>query len=302
MPASSRVGSGRRVRTSLLSSVTLTLLVLTACAAEPSEVADTTASLPEVSIDGFADVTAELDFDTGTAVTPISEYLVNADFQTEVLFAQARETLVTRCMTSAGHPYNGLTATDWDAVTPQENRIFGRWDVASAAALGAMMDETRGVPKTTFVDRGVDFNNDLNGCNAEAASDAVLGPLSESLSELTLADRILGNAATLAERSEAGKAATERFTACMAKKGIVLDPASGYMSGEYSDLGKSAEIAAAVGEAECNSDTDRIRELFDLSAQYEAAYIAQYEAQLDSVLVHKQQVHEQLQGIINGAS
>lgn len=282
--------------------VIFALPVLVGCATGTPEVEDESASLPEITAQGFSDVKAELNFETGTATTPISEYLTNLDFGTEVLFAHARETLVTECMTAAGHNYTGLTSVDWGSLQPQEDRIFGRWDRVSAAEFGSMMDETRGVPKTTTVEQGVEFNSALALCQEEAAVDPVLGPLSEDLSQLTLADRILGNASTLAENSDAGREATESFTACMEDKSIVLDPDSGYMSSEYTDLGKDAEIAAAVGEADCNVDTGRVQKLYDLRAQYEAAYIEKYEAQLGDVLAHKQEVHAQLRAIIDDVS
>ncbi|RGE15362.1 hypothetical protein, partial [Leucobacter sp. wl10] len=261
---------------SLIVPVAFALPTLTACAAEEPEITDSTATLPEVSAESFADVKAELDFDTGTATTPISEYLTNMDFETLVLFSQARERLITDCMAAASQTYDGLTSVDWDSLQPQEDRIFGLWDRAGAARLGTMLDETRGVPRTTTVDQGVDFNNALTTCNEQAAADDVLGPLSEDLNELTLADRILGNSAELAQQSKVGKAATESFKQCMEEKSIVLDPTSGYMSAEYTDLGKEAEVAAAVGEADCNVDTGRIEELYDLRAQGGFNWLSQH--------------------------
>lgn len=275
-----------------------TLSALTACTGTAAELTDISSALPEVSIQEFSEEHAVLDFELGTVTTPISDYLLTSDFNTEVLFAQAHHTLVADCMTSAGYRYGELAAVNWGALQPRENWSFGRWVVASAAAFGSTMDETRGIPKTTTVDQGPAFNTALNTCNTESYSDTAFSAVSQSLQIPSIADRISGNAYSLARRSAQGKAAATRYTACMENKSIVLDPESEAATAEYSELGKEAEIAAEVAEAECNLETGRIQELFDISAQYEAAYMKKYEAQLPEALKQKQDIHAQLQNII----
>lgn len=289
-----------RHRFSRAAVITLTLTTLAACATDSPNPAD---DLGEVSIADFTDVRATLDFDTGIAVTPIDDYLTNVDFQTEVLFTQAHEALVTVCMAEAGHTFTGLTSIDWSALLPMEDRTFGLWNRASAAVRGSDLDRSRGVPKgNTTVKEGVAFNQALDVCDESAQSDATLGRLTEELMQGTLADRIMGQSITLAEHSDAGKAVTSRFTKCLEDKSLVVDPESGYVSSEYSDIGVEADITASVGEVDCNIDTGRIQALYDLTAQYEAAYMNKYEAQLGSVLAHKRELHAQLQDIIDSAS
>lgn len=286
----------------MLTAVALSVLVLAGCGASTPELDDASAQLPVVSTEGFEDVTAELDYDTGTATTPISRYIVNQDFKTEVLFSQARETLISRCMDAAGFAYPGLTSVDWGSLRPMEDRLFGQWDRAAAAQFGVDLDPNRGTPKSNLVEEGPEFNTALSSCNQQAMQDATLGPLAMKLSELTLADRILANAANLAQQSEAGKRVTELNSACLSARSIVVDPESGGISVEYSELGKEAEIEAVLAEVDCNLETGRIETLYTLRAQYESAYIEKYESQLAQVLEVKQADYELLKGIIEGAA
>ena len=276
-------------------------MILVGCGARSPELDDPTASLPEVSIDGFESVSADLDFATGTAKTPISRYLVNLDFDTEVLFSQARESLIASCMSESGFAYEGLAAVEWERLTPLEDRVFGLWDRESAATFGAEFDPSRGTPKESFIEEGPDFNAALNGCAESAMQDETLGPLAMKLSETTLADRILGNATNLALQSAAGKAVNASFADCLAEKSIVVDPASGYPSADYASLGKEAEIEAVLAEADCNIDTGRIETLYNLRAQYESAYIDEYESQLAGVLEEKEADWAALRTIIESA-
>lgn len=281
---------------------TLALVTLTACVSSSADQTETEDLLPEVSIEDFAQVKAHLNFDNGTATTPIVDYLTNTDFETEVLFAEAYESLVTTCMSEAGHPYDGLLAVDWDALEPQEDRLFGQWDRASAAQRGSAMDESRGIPKFTSAPSGPEFTTALVTCNEEVNTGDVLRPLADQLSQPTLADRIQGNSAVRAQESEAGRDADARFTQCLEDKSLVVDPDSGYVSAEYAEIGTEEDIASAVGEVDCNIETGRIQEMYDLTAQYVAAYMEEYEAQLGAVLEEKQELHRQLQDIIDSAS
>lgn len=290
----------RLARSTLITS--LALLTLTACVSSSTHETDSEDLLPEVSIEDFAQVKAQLNFDNGTATTPIADYLTNTDFETEVLFAQAYESLVTTCMSDAGHSYDGLSAVDWDALEPQEDRLFGQWDRTSAAQRGSAMDENRGIPKSTSAAPGPEFTTALVTCNEEVNTGDVLRPLADQLAQPTLADRIQGNSAVRAEESGAGQAADARFAECLEDKSLVVDPDSGYVSAEYAELGTEEDIASAVGEADCNIETGRIQELYDLTARYVAAYMEEYEAQLGAVLEEKQELHRQLQDIIDSAS
>lgn len=287
-------------RTKLLAALAIGAMtfVLAGCGAEAPEIDDPTAKLPDVTTEGFEGVSAELDFASGTAITPISRYLVNQDFTIERQFEQAREALISECMSAAGFSYAGFTGVDWATLIPQEDRIFGMWDRASAAQFGVDLNPNRGTPKATLVEEGPEFNTTLNGCADQAMQDEALGPLTVKLSEQTLADRILGNATNLALQSADGKAANEAFASCLADKSIVVDPASGYPSGDYIALGKEAEIESVLAEVDCNIDSGRIETLYNLRAQYESAYIKEYESQLATVLDAKEADSATLQEII----
>lgn len=277
------------------------VLLLAGCGTSAPELEDQSAPLKQVSADGFEDVTAELDFENGTAVTPITRYTVSGDFSTEVLFAQAREALITDCMTEGGLTYTGLTGVDWASLQPQGDRVFGLWDRGAAANFGVAFDPRRGTPRETYVEAGPEFNAALNKCGDTAMEHAVLGPLAMKLGESTLADRILGNAVELALNSDEGEQANADFADCLAEKSIVVDPASGYPSSDYSELGKAAEIEAVLAEVDCNIDSGRIETLYNLRAQYESAYIEEYGTQVAGVLEEKEGIQSTLRTIIETA-
>ena len=290
----------RLARVFLIAPVALTLL--TSCSPGSPNTDETQELLPDISIADFSDVKATLNFETGTATTPIDAYLTNTDFETELLYSQAYEALITGCMSDAGLTYEGLTLIDWDTLQPQEDRLFGQWDRTSAAQRGSMLNDARGIPKSTSVEQGVEFNRALDACHESVTAGEMLAPLAEELTQPTLADRIYGNSAVRAQETREGKAATARFTECLENKSLVVDPDSGYVSADYGELGAEADITSALGEADCNVDTGRVQKLYDITSQYISAYMVEYEAQLKEVLERKQVIHHELQAIIDDVS
>ena len=276
------------------------LLALSGCTSA-AEMNDPMADLPEVSIEGLEAVKAELAFDSGTAQTPLDPYLIGYSFEIEVKRAQASAKFYEGCMSEFGYEDSEFTEVDWDGLRPQEERMFGLWDVGAAAKHGLDLDWSLGVPEPeSELERGQGYADAILVCSGKREEDAAFAPIIQKLEETQfVSDRIQGMSMYLAEESDEGKAATAKFAACMKDRGLVLNPDSGYVSSDYSEQGKEAEITAALGEAECNVSTGRVQTLYDLRARYETAYMKKYESQLEAVMKEKQAILAQLEGIIN---
>ncbi|MFT4232844.1 MAG: hypothetical protein QM606_08745 [Leucobacter sp.] len=281
-------------------------LVLAGCtatgASEEQVLENPAEELPRVSIEGLPEPDVELDYENGTAITPITPYLLNLDDETSFLTAEAVGAVTYQCMTERGFDYPAYTSVDWRHLEAPEDRLFGAWDEDAAAEYGFLPDPTRGVPRVNTVDEGVESNEALVECNSAAQKNPQLIELAEEVNQPSLADRILGNAAEQAQRHPDGVAATEDFHACLQEKDIVIDPASGYVSPDYGDLDDQTRIAAAVAEASCNVDTGRIDVLYGLRAKYEEVYMEKYEARLQEALERKESIHDQLRALIDEAA
>lgn len=281
--------------------LSLSALALVGCdQVAPSEMSDEFA-LPDVSIAAFSDVTAELDFENGIAVTPMTPYMINQSFEYEVLFRKADATLISTCMAEQGLEYAKLAETDWDNLVPMEDRMFGLWDVDDAAKFGGEGDRGRGIPKGS-VEEKVDKHYEMTWqeCAYNLAKHPMLGGNGGDEPPSTIADRIYGNAVRQANESAEAKAANKKFAECLADRDIATDPETGYISSDYFELGKEVRLAASLAEAECNVDTGRIQTMFDLVARYETAYMKDYEPQLAAVMESKNENFAALQAIIDG--
>lgn len=281
--------------------LSLSVVALVGCAqSAPSEASDDFA-LPDVSIAEYGDVTAELDFENGIAVTPMTPYMINQSFEYEVLWRKAYSTLISTCMAEQGLAYAKLTETDWDNLVPMEDRMFALWDVDDAAKFGGEGDRGRGIPKGS-VDEKVDkhYEATWQKCADNLAKHPIVGNNGGDDPATTIADRIYGNAVRQAEVSPEAKVVKKKFAECLADRDIATDPETGYISSDYSELGKGVETAASLAEAECNVDTGRIQAMYDLIARYETAYMKDYESQLAAVKQRKDEMFAELQKIIDG--
>lgn len=277
-------------------------LAFVGCSTNNVSPLDERVPLDKVSIEKFADVHAELDFENATARTPISDYLIGHDFLVEVRFAKAAQKFLEGCMTQKGFDYPGFSSVKWESLRPGEDRLFGQWDVKAAAKYGLELDPSRGVPKSGFGDDADKNETDaIEACVGDLEAHDAMRPLVDELTRSSIADRIFEESAFLAEESPEGKEASQKFTQCMKERGLVLDRDSGYVSSEYRDRGKEAEITAAVGEAECNVKTGRVQTMYDLRARYEAAYIEKFESQLKAVQGQKREILAKLDAIVAGA-
>ncbi len=287
-----------KARIALGLSLAITLAALSACSSETDELADLSAPLPDISIEGFETVTAELDYDKAIATSPITPFVLPGSFETQALTIQAIDAVAGTCMRSIGFELNTLTAAEWESRLPRSDRLYGQWNRAEAAIFGFDLNPDRGLPRQNTVDQGQEYTDALNQCYADAYTNEELAPLLEIMNGLTIADRIQGNSSSRAENSAVGKAAHKKHLQCMKDKSIVVNE-QGYPSSDYSDLGKDSEITAVLAQVDCNISSGRIQTLYDTAAKYEAAYMKKYEEQLDAVLELKQQTYDSLRSIIS---
>lgn len=288
-----------RIKQSLGRSVIITVSVffLAGCAQTESIAQDPTKPLGEISIADVKSAPVDLDFDKALATTPITQYLINQNPEFQRLYYNATERLIASCMSTAGYPeykYEPLAASDF---VPQSDTVYGFWDVKSASVYGILPNPERGIPKQkTNLNLSQEGFNQLTKCGQDAARQ--LQEVGSELEQLSLADRIQGNAASAALKTKQGKEANNKLKTCLANKNLLVDPESGYVSSEYAKQGKEAEITSAVGEAECNISTGRIKTLYELQAKYETAYIQKYAGELESVKSKKQKLVDTLNKII----
>jgi len=279
-------------------------LVLSGCAAQAPpqtpaspEMADKLHPLPAVSIDGYADVTATLDYTHAGVSLPMDEYSADsASYVSTVL--QAINALTDRCMTAKGHPAN---SDDLNRPYVQEDRLFGLWSTEFAAKYGtdpAPEGEAKEIDLTAY-DSG--YAIDYSACK-----DTARQSLSEPLAQLDvkalvgLDVRIRNTATELVLTSNAGQTAKGDWETCMTTRGLVLEDRDGRPAASYRDHGQSEVIRVTVIEAECARTTGAVQRLYDLQARYESAFIDAEQSELDNLLEERTAIRTDLESAIAG--
>lgn len=254
------------------------------------------ASDGEVSIDGYSDLVADLDFTVGIAVLPLDRYYLGSpEYVVKVLHAIAVTT--DECLVEAGLPAIASTV-DWSPFTPYEDRRYGVWSVENASRYGLDLSPEAGPPAVDTLQYGVEFNAVYTECSDEA-KESLLDQL--EFSQQPNVDRqIRGRAQELAAAHPDGAAAFEAWQACMEDRGIVLEPSDGRPSAQYSEQGKEAEIQATVVEAECARNSGAIQQLYNLQARYEAVLLDAQEAQFNEFLSQREAAVEVFDAAIAG--
>ncbi len=294
---SMRANWNAAIRSTFIALLATATALLGACSSQNDELADPSAPLPDISIEGFETVTAELDFETATATTPITPYVLLEAFETDVLLSQAHDALVRTCMRGLGYEQTSISNVVWESLTPRSDRYFGLWNRAEAAQFGYDLNPNVAFPRHDWVEDDQAYLDAIDQCVLEAEANELITQFRSVQQNLTIADRIQGNSYVRALNSKAGKAAQKRYLQCMKDESIEVDE-NGFTSSNYRDLGKESEIIAALAEVDCNISSKRIQTLYDTAAQYQAAYMKKYEEQLDAVLELKQQTYEDLRSII----
>ncbi|WP_146069894.1 hypothetical protein [Cryobacterium sp. M15] len=127
-------------------------LTLTGCAADapaetpsPHEVADEVHTLPAISIDGYADVTATLDYAHAGVTLPMDQYSADsAPYVRTVL--RAIHARADQCVTAKGHP---VYSDDLNRPYVQEDRLFGLWSTEYATKYGTDLSPKAGQKRST---------------------------------------------------------------------------------------------------------------------------------------------------------
>jgi hypothetical protein len=258
--------------------------------------ADKDGKLPEISIDEFSGTHAKLNPETGTVSLPLDEYTVNDDYGFQITLSHAKAVAANACMVKKGYE-NPYAKIDWDSVVLPENRVYGPWDVATAQTYGFQLDPTRGTPRLDTLALGVEGNKVFEACYEE-----VMPQFEEAATFYetpTISDTIRANAYGLALESEKGQAAIQSRSKCLEDQGIILTDDGG-PSEDYSGQSKETQIRVATINAKCGVDTNAVQTLFDVHAQYEAAFIKRYEAQLNEIKSKKQELAAELRKAIQG--
>lgn len=249
--------------------IAIATLALAGCSASAVPSGAGATPLGDVSIDGYDNVTAQLDYDHAIVVTPVSQFsLSNSDYMIRLLHAIAVR--ADSCMEKAGFPATA-GQHDWSPFLAEEDRSYGLWSVAYASKYGVDLAAEAGPEPVDVIDMGVEQGKKYAEC-----SDVARESLDEELlwsQGMNIDSEIRGKAYDLVVASDAGKAAKADWAACMEAQGIVLDPTTGWPVQQYEQQGKEAEIAASVVEAECARSTGAVQTLYDLQARYEAALI-----------------------------
>jgi hypothetical protein len=223
-----------------------------------------------IDIEPYANVTAQLDFETGTVLLPLDAIDKNAP-EVDELRREAWRVLTDSCLSASGLPGYSWVET----VPSQENRLFGLWSVSLAHEYGFEMADTvdQVVPATPSDD-------EMRCLDASKEEMRTRFNLDDSYSF----DAQVGRAAyDAAYASAEGRAAIAAAEACMVDEGLELEPDAIGARPEYDEAGNSAEnTRIAVIVATCNTNTGAIQTLYDLTARYQSALIDQHEAEAEA--------------------
>lgn len=279
-----------------MTALILTALALSGCSADAPPTPTDDKALAEVSIEGYADVTAKLDYDHAVARTPVSEFSrLEPEYVIRVLHAVAVRT--DECLTDAGQPA-AAAYRDWSPFIQEEDRSYGLWSVAYASKYGVTPAPEAGAKSVDVISMGVEQSKEFAAC-AETGKETLMDELMWS-QDMNIDSQIRNRAIELTVASKEGKSAKADWQACMEDHGIVLDPADGRPVQQYQEQGKEAEIAAIVVEAQCAQSTNAVQTLYDIQARYEAALIDAQSAQVTSFMAKRDDVISVFEDAIAG--
>ncbi|UCR89716.1 hypothetical protein [Mycetocola spongiae] len=288
----------KRICMSIIAGAMVTALgvVLVSCAGSPGdpEPNDAASSLPRVSIDEFAGVTAHLDFIAGTVELPLASLSTqSAPYVTRV--NRAIDALTDSCMQQKG--FLSPPSPDRNSeFAESENREFGQWSVSIASEFGFALPPNTGHPPTDTLALGVPYNADFPGC-MEDAKQQLIDSL-EYLEAPNIDFQIGRDAHQFVVESTEGREALGRRAECIEQKGVILDPNRIELSEQYLQQPPETQIAAATAEAECAVSTGAIQELFNLQARYQSALMRDHEAALEEHRTRMDQIARTLDSVI----
>ena len=247
------------------------------------------------TVDPDGSVSAILDEEAETVRLPLDRYYMTA--QEMAMVTQATNLRIAECMSESGLDYPPATA-DWQSAVEAPNRRYGLWGVSNAATYGYGFPPT---PYNSSIDaiiaaQGTPDEAWLSASSACADSVgrpfpilAPSGSVSEETAFIELVDRGVGGgdaaAATDPEYAQFRHALSE----CLAQSGLV-NGEGGTGWGPDAPADPEEERKVAVIDAQCHQSTGMVQGLFDLQAQYQAAYEVEHEAELASVKAEKDEI------------
>lgn len=254
-------------------------------------------ALPDVSIEGYEDVRAELDYDHSLVETPLDEFSAQRpEFAIQVLHAIAVK--ADGCTETEGYPATAAER-EWTPFLGDEDRTYGIWSVAYASKYGRDPAPGAGAAQMPTDGMSVEHLAAYEACaNAarEELTDELLWLGSPEVIEARI--RLKANELTLA--NDDGQQAKANWVACIEAAGVVVLPEDGMPVDAYRQKGKDAEIPAFVTAAECARSTGAVQTLYDLQARYEAALIDAHAAEVDAYIERSEEVLAVLQDAIDG--
>lgn len=273
----------------------LAAVALSACASEPAQPDE---EWGPVSVADYADVSAVLDYETGTVVMPLDAVRAVtpevADKTRRALWAVADS-----CMVENGFARISPDVS-WPEVSSDEDRLFGRWSTLLASRYGAVPSpETLEGFRIDTVSRGVAYNEQLADC-WDGMQEVLADELGFVESSTNVDFQVYRQAAQATLSSPEGEAALQRRTACIEGEGVVVDPETSLPSSDYGTGERADEtmVRVAVVAARCSESTGAVQELYDLTARYQAAYIDQREAQFVALDERAAQIEARLDEVL----
>lgn len=230
------------------------------------------------NVEGFRDVRALIDQDSGTITLPLDAYALNA--RQQVVIEHANALLVAQCMEEQNLPYPRADE-EWDNLRPFPERRFGLWlrNQAEISGYDVPLDEgTKQIDaleqsypdewwEAAFVCLDITEQMPLMGTevNGETISVAARGTL---------------EASDAAMRDPAWAEALEPWASCLAERGIATYDAVTAVPQLPDDLEAQARIALI--DVECKESNGTIQALADVMSQHQAVYVAQHENELNA--------------------
>lgn len=283
-----RTGASARRALTLALPVALICVLLSSCSSAEPEPDPAALDVAGIDLDQYQDVTAQLDFETGTAVLPLNAIRRNTP-ELQELRAEATHTVINACLEDSGLP----PYTDWSP-TPsiEEDRLYGVWSTSLAARYGYES------PSTVEPSEPPVLTSEQQPCFDSARSE--LSDLLSSLDSLDLDTQIYFSSYAAVQASEEGKAAIALAQKCMTDAGLSIDPESGQPRTDQSPGNSETNVRIALTNAKCNVETGAIQTLFDLTAKYQAALIDRNEAAAVALAEKKAKLMAAFTAVIEG--
>ncbi len=274
------------------------MINLVACTAGKTQPeADMPSFEDKISIDGYNNVAAQLDYESGTVRLPLDPYIVQST-EMGTKWSHAFDVLVETCVVDQGLPYTA-NQVDWNNLTPDDDRLFGRWSVKLAEQYG--FNSAPGAGGSSMLPEQTNPASQKASETCYDQARKLLEPIGEFSDSQQIDVRISSLAYMQVEQSVDGKAAIDRRTQCLESQGYVVG-GDAYLDEKYNTQGEAQQLSAATTFAKCQLSSGAIDELYNLLARYQAAYIDKYEAQLVALQKETQKHKSELDRFIESGA